>query len=248
MRMRRVRDRLSYANVMSTLAVFMVLAGGTAVAAQQLGKNSVGPRQLKKSSVTAAKLKKNAVTTPKIRNKAVTAAKLRDGAVTAAKIADGAIGGAKIATAATPFGRVVHTARTGAHLEIQSKAEAVTYGLEGDAYVQEADRTDLYMGAVDFTFHASCEAPRSLAAAVFVDPDGPGGLDWSRVSLGRFGEDTNTGTVARRVNIGPYVAGLRFRPGQATSRKIVLKVTGECAGGTSGITATGAAVDVIGIK
>ena len=30
--MRRIRDHLTYANVMATLAVFLVLSGGTAVA------------------------------------------------------------------------------------------------------------------------------------------------------------------------------------------------------------------------
>ena len=51
---------------MSTLAVFLLLGGATALAASQLQKNSVGPRQLKK----------NAVTTPKIKNGAVTGSKV----------------------------------------------------------------------------------------------------------------------------------------------------------------------------
>ncbi|HTT94107.1 MAG TPA: hypothetical protein VMF55_05505 [Solirubrobacterales bacterium] len=54
--MKLVRKRLTYANVMSTLAVFLVLAGGSAFAAARLGKNSVGTRQLKKEAVTLAKI------------------------------------------------------------------------------------------------------------------------------------------------------------------------------------------------
>jgi hypothetical protein len=54
--MKSVRKRLTYANVMSSIAVFLVLAGGTAFAASQLGKESVGAKQLKKSAVTPAKL------------------------------------------------------------------------------------------------------------------------------------------------------------------------------------------------
>jgi hypothetical protein len=69
-----ISERLTYANVMSSIAVFLVLGGATAYAA--LGRNSVGARQLKKNAVTAAKIKKNAVTTAKIKNHAVTAAKL----------------------------------------------------------------------------------------------------------------------------------------------------------------------------
>jgi hypothetical protein len=76
--LKHLRPRLTYANVMSTLAVFLVLGGATAVAASHLGKNSVGTKQLKKSSVTAAKIKKNAVTTAKIKNNAVTGAKVNE--------------------------------------------------------------------------------------------------------------------------------------------------------------------------
>lgn len=74
--MKQIRKRLTYANVMSSVAVFLVLSGATAIAAGQLGKNSVGSKQLKKNAVTTAKIKKNAVTTAKIRNRAVTGAKI----------------------------------------------------------------------------------------------------------------------------------------------------------------------------
>ena len=53
----RVRMRLTYANVMSSIAVFFVLAGGTAFAASQLDKESVGTQQLKKEAVSLAKIK-----------------------------------------------------------------------------------------------------------------------------------------------------------------------------------------------
>jgi len=52
----RIRKRLTYANVMSSIAVFLVVAGGTAFAASQLGKESVGTKQLKKEAVSLAKI------------------------------------------------------------------------------------------------------------------------------------------------------------------------------------------------
>jgi hypothetical protein len=58
--MKSVRKRLTYANVMSSLAVFLVVAGGTAFAASQLGKETVGTKQLKKEAVSLAKIKKAA--------------------------------------------------------------------------------------------------------------------------------------------------------------------------------------------
>ena len=74
--MKKIRKRLTYANVMSSIAVFLVLGGATAIAAGQLGKNSVGSKQLKKNAVTTAKIKNNAVTTSKIKNGAVSGAKI----------------------------------------------------------------------------------------------------------------------------------------------------------------------------
>ena len=45
--MRRIRPHLTYSNVMSTIAVFGVLAGGSAWAASKIGTN-----QIKRGAVT----------------------------------------------------------------------------------------------------------------------------------------------------------------------------------------------------
>lgn len=55
--MKRLRGKLTYANVMVTILAFIVLCGGAAVAAGQLGKNTVGTKQLKPGAVTSAKVK-----------------------------------------------------------------------------------------------------------------------------------------------------------------------------------------------
>jgi hypothetical protein len=52
-----LRQRLTYANVIATLALFLVLGGG-AYAATQLPRNSVGTGQLKPEAVTAGKIAK----------------------------------------------------------------------------------------------------------------------------------------------------------------------------------------------
>jgi hypothetical protein len=54
--MSRIRRRLTYANVISTLALVLVVGGGSAVAASQFGKETIGSRALKKEAVTPAKL------------------------------------------------------------------------------------------------------------------------------------------------------------------------------------------------
>src|ERR1700704_261437 len=70
----QIRKRLTYANVMSSIAVFLILGGATAFAASK-----IGAKQLKANSVTAGKIKK----------KAVTNSKPADGSVNFAKIATG---------------------------------------------------------------------------------------------------------------------------------------------------------------
>ncbi len=74
--MKQIRRRFTYANTMSTIAVFLVLGGATAAAASQLGKNTVGAKQLKNNAVTSAKIKKEAVTGAKIKKGSVTGANL----------------------------------------------------------------------------------------------------------------------------------------------------------------------------
>jgi hypothetical protein len=52
---KKILGKLTYANVMATVAVFIAL-GGAGYAAIKLPKNSVGSRQLKRGAVTPAKL------------------------------------------------------------------------------------------------------------------------------------------------------------------------------------------------
>jgi hypothetical protein len=61
--MHRIRGNFTYANVIATLALFLVLAGGTAFAASQFEKESIGSRALKKEAVTPLKLSKKAKST-----------------------------------------------------------------------------------------------------------------------------------------------------------------------------------------
>jgi len=68
-----MRDRLSYANVMATIAVFLAL-GGTSYALT-LPRNSVGPAQLRPDSVGRSELQRNAVRSPAVRDRSI---KLRD--------------------------------------------------------------------------------------------------------------------------------------------------------------------------
>jgi hypothetical protein len=72
--MGKLRGRLTYANVMATIAVFIALGGASYAAT--LAKNSVGTKQLKKNAVTTTKLKKQAVTADKVKNRTLTGAQI----------------------------------------------------------------------------------------------------------------------------------------------------------------------------
>ena len=72
--MRKVLDRLSYANVTATLALFVAL-GGTSYAVATLPRNSVGPAQLRKNSVGGEEIRRQAVKSSDIGDRSI---RLRD--------------------------------------------------------------------------------------------------------------------------------------------------------------------------
>lgn len=111
--MKQIRKRLTYANVMSTIAVFLVVGGATAFAASELAKNSVGTKQLKGSAVTAGKIKKEAVTAAKIKSGAVSNSKLAGSAVTSDKLAGSAVTGDKLAAGAVVTDKLADNAVSG---------------------------------------------------------------------------------------------------------------------------------------
>lgn len=90
--MQQIRKRLTYANVMSSLAVFLVLGGGAAYAAKKIGSN-----ELMGGAVTTTKIKRSAVTESKIKSNAVTTAKIAKGAVTWGRLANGSVSVEKLA-------------------------------------------------------------------------------------------------------------------------------------------------------
>ena len=112
--MKQIRKRLTYANVMSTIAVFLVVGGASALAATQLAKNSVGTKQLKSNAVTTAKIKKEAVAAAKIKNGAVGTSKLGAGSVTSEKLANEAADASKLAKGAVTGEKLADNSVTGA--------------------------------------------------------------------------------------------------------------------------------------
>ena len=90
---RKLLGRFTYANVMSTLAVVLVIGGGTAYAA-----NTIGSADIIDNSILSADLKSSEVKTGDIANGHVTNLDLGSGAVTSAKILDESLTYADLAT------------------------------------------------------------------------------------------------------------------------------------------------------
>ncbi|HEX5375998.1 MAG TPA: hypothetical protein VFW48_07555 [Solirubrobacterales bacterium] len=116
----RRRPKPTYANVVSTLALFVALSGAGAYAASQLPPKSVGEPELRPGAVTAEKLRKNAVIAPKIKALAVKQGKIANGAVSGAKLADDAVGGEKLAEGAVTTSKLANGAVTGEKVDESS--------------------------------------------------------------------------------------------------------------------------------
>lgn len=115
--MRHFRDNLTYANIMSTISVFLLLGGASAFAASQLAKNSVGSKQLKKNAVTAAKIKNGSVTGAKVKDGSLTGVDLAGASVTAGQLADGSVNSAKVLDKSLTGGDVGADTLTGTNIK-----------------------------------------------------------------------------------------------------------------------------------
>lgn len=246
--MKRVGRNLSYANVMSSIAVFLVLGGATAFAAGKIGPhrlkaNAVTTPKIKANAVTTRKIKKNAVTTAKIKDKAIRNEKLDDNAVTAAKIANGSVTGAKIDAATTPFGRIVQEAR-GSSTKGLPEAMVTVYPLQANAYTQPAGRDDTYIGQIEVVIPDSCTGARKVTAGLLVDSVDPAAPTEGEFIASRTLVDTGTEPLTARLSIGPAAS---FQPAKATAHSLYLAAVASCETG-GGVTATSGGIDVIGTE
>jgi hypothetical protein len=123
-----LKKHLSFANVMSCVALFMALSG--VAYAATLGKNAVKTKNIANGAVTAAKIKNSSVTAAKLANGAVIGSKIANGAVGASKLAEAsvrssALGGGVVTTGklkdlSVTEGKLANSAVTGAKLGASS--------------------------------------------------------------------------------------------------------------------------------
>jgi hypothetical protein len=99
------RPRLTYANVVSTLALFLALGGGAAYAAGKVQSSDLAPGAVHtgdvlKRAITSGKLAVGAVRSNQITDGAVGTKQLADGAVGTKQVGNGAVGSKQIGEAA----------------------------------------------------------------------------------------------------------------------------------------------------
>jgi len=118
--MRALRKRLTYANLMSSIAVFLILGGATAVAAKKIGSN-----EIKGNSITTGKVKREAITRAKIKKAAINTSKLANNSVTTSKIADDTVSTDKIVNEAVTTGKIANGAVSTAKLSADAQPTPV---------------------------------------------------------------------------------------------------------------------------
>jgi hypothetical protein len=86
----RLARRLTYANVVASLALFLVLSGGSAYAAKQL----IGARQIARNAIDSSKVRDNSITSADVRNGTLTAKDFKRGVLPSAGSGSGGANGA----------------------------------------------------------------------------------------------------------------------------------------------------------
>jgi hypothetical protein len=94
--MRTLLSKLTYANVVATIALFLALGGGAVYAATQLGKNAVKSKNIARNAVKSRNIASNAVKTRQLAKNAVKSKKIAANGVTERNIAKEAVSRAKL--------------------------------------------------------------------------------------------------------------------------------------------------------
>jgi hypothetical protein len=190
-RFSRVRKRLSFANVVSMIALFVAL-GGTSYAATSLARNSVGKGQIRANAVGKSEAAPNSIGKSEIGTSAVgrseiatdgvAASEIKKDAIDSDEIADGGLQAADLSDAAKAAinGVKVHSAVSGAGAQTTGNAKAasrsatgvysVDLGFDGSACQATATITGTTAGLATVTPDATTK--NLVAVNTFAVPGG----------------------------------------------------------------------------
>ena len=218
----RLRPRLTYANVIATMALFLALGGG-AYAAASLPANSVGTKQLKDQAVTLTKISSSAQTALRGHNG-------RNG-LNGKNGTDGQNGSA-VVDRARSTGPVTAPSGSGSGTPVQIP-------LTSASWTQQAQEVDQFVGRMIYTPPASCGSFIG-AGTLQVDLNGQSITSVGLVPFGGSGPQTTPLT---------FPTGA-FEPGTSTARTLTATVTNNCSTQNSGqdFTINSLAIDVIAAR
>lgn len=143
------RPGLTYANIVSTLALFLALGGGAAYAASKIHSGDIAH-----SAVKSANLAPRAVHTSKVFKRAITSGKLSVGAVRSNQITDGAVGSQQIGNAAVAPSNLQFPVFYAAGPSGGSAPVAAglnPYPIDDDSWTQRPGEIDVVFGAAAAT-------------------------------------------------------------------------------------------------
>ena len=169
--LRRVQQRLTYANVISSLALFIAL-GGTSYALT-LQRNSVGAEQIRRGAVRASEVRSDAVRSNEVRDRSLG---VRDLSTSARRTLRGQTG------ASGPTGPAGPPGPSGVTYRAAVNSGAVTFRANGDAQASTRGLNEFLVG-FDRPV-AECVSTATLAAVEDGSPAPPPG----RITVARSGE------------------------------------------------------------
>jgi len=163
--MHRLLSKLTYANVVATLALCLALGGGAAFAAGKIGSNQIAAggvhtKNLQQRSVTSGKLALGAVHANQIAPRSVGADQVATGAIRAAEIAAGAVGTGELAPGAVDASRIA----AGAVGPEQLGKDAVSSAAIGKGAVGQTQIADGAVGPAQMQFPVTLVARPSGGA------------------------------------------------------------------------------------
>jgi hypothetical protein len=228
---RRIRARLSYANVVATLALFGLIAGGTAIALP--GKHRVTADDLHRNAVRARAVAPGAAGASEIKDGTVVGDDIANGAVNGGKVADGSIGyqdlGSNSVVARIRSSGPVNTANADA-------GSPINVPLSGNTWTQAANETDVVFGQLSYTQPSSCTGSPFMDVILLVDG----------VEADGRGYNTTPGTS--KVDFFAVQRAYAFEPGAATPHTATVQVYDECTGPGESFVLHDVEVDVIGMR
>lgn len=194
------RPRLTYANVVSTAALFLALSGGVAFAAAQIQAGDIAP-----GAVRTSKVFKRAITSGKLAVGAVRTNQIADRAVNGAQIANGAVSSQQIrAGSVTPsslqFPVFYATSPSGGSAPVTATPEPTPYPLADATWTQNPGEINVAFGATAATL--AYDGSGAGACRVFLEVS----LNGQQVGGGEvWTESTSPKQVEQSVGAQPQI-------------------------------------------